>query len=105
MFEGLVADHINGMRSDNRLDNLRIVTQQENMRNKKIQQRNSLGKQGVYLWTNKSGRRYWKCQINDVDKKFIQKLFSVDRHGEEPAKNMAIAERLRLEQLYGYIGE
>lgn len=32
--EGMVIDHINGMRSDNRLGNLRVLTPQENQQNR-----------------------------------------------------------------------
>ena len=103
--DGLVCDHINGMKFDNLLNNLRVVTQRENMRNKRTPKNNVTGKQGVSLLTEKkSGRRYWSVRISDNDGKIVQKYFSIDRHGDM-AKVMAIAERKRLELLYGYIGE
>lgn len=47
---GLVIDHINCIRSDNRIENLRLVTVQINTQNRKKAHRNhkSTGIQGVY---------------------------------------------------------
>jgi len=42
-------DHINGVRTDNRIANLRSVTRQENMRNAARPKRNTSGVIGVYL--------------------------------------------------------
>lgn len=41
-------DHINGDRTDNRLVNLRNVTQNENAKNTKLHKRNTSGVTGVY---------------------------------------------------------
>lgn len=53
-------DHINGMRSDNRIVNLRSVTFSENARNKKIQSNNTSGCAGV-CFSNKKGK--WIARI------------------------------------------
>lgn len=45
--EGLDVDHINHVRNDNRLVNLRFVTHGENMRNKSVSSKNTSGVTGV----------------------------------------------------------
>lgn len=47
--EGLEVDHINHVRNDNRLVNLRFVTRSENMRNRSISSNNTTGVTGVYF--------------------------------------------------------
>ena len=47
-------DHINGIRDDNRIENLRDVTQTENMRNAKLYATNKSGVNGIAL--KKCGR-------------------------------------------------
>jgi len=50
-------DHINGDRSDNRLENLRETTQGENCKNLKLSVRNKTGISGVTLDKTKGGYR------------------------------------------------
>jgi len=54
-------DHINGITDDNRIVNLRVVTNQENMRNKSMRLSNTSGFTGVY-WHKPNGR--WQARIN-----------------------------------------
>lgn len=44
-----VIDHINGDKQDNRIANLRNVTQSENARNRSMDKRNKSGHMGVYF--------------------------------------------------------
>jgi hypothetical protein len=104
--DGLMADHINNKRFDNRLDNIRIVTASENSRNKTISSNNTSGKQGICQYTNKkTGLHYWIVEIRDNNHKRISKCFSVRKLGNEEAKRQAIECRKHLEIQYGYIGD
>lgn len=58
-------DHINGVRTDNRLENLRAVTRRENSRNT-VRCRNSTGVTGVYI--NERGLPYRARIGNDKGK-------------------------------------
>ena len=102
--KGLVTDHINNKRFDNRHDNLRIVTYQMNNRNRSKQTNNTSGKQGVYRCTT-SGYRYWRVQIIDNRGKRISKLFSIKKFGDDEAYRIACEWREQKEQELGYIGD
>lgn len=54
-----ITDHINGVRTDNRICNLRSVTPSENQRNRRISKNNKSGFTGVHA----SGEK-WVAQIN-----------------------------------------
>jgi hypothetical protein len=58
--EGMVVDHINNNRLDNRKENLRICTQAENARNRTTPHINKCGYKGVY-WHK--GKRRWYAHI------------------------------------------
>ena len=47
--DGLQIDHINGNKSDNKIENLRLATHSENQANKGYTKRNSTGFKGVSL--------------------------------------------------------
>lgn len=62
-------DHINGVRDDNRITNLRAVSRAENARNKKRSPKNTSGATGVY-WHNPTGK--WLAHIGaDGSKKHL----------------------------------
>jgi hypothetical protein len=54
-------DHINGIKNDNRIANLRLVTQAENQKNKRLQKNNTSGFNGV-SWDG--SRNKWRVQIS-----------------------------------------
>lgn len=101
---GLVADHINNNRYDNRSENLRIVTPQHNARNLSKSSNNTSGKQGVCKDTIR-GFDYWKVQIKNNERKCITKRFSIAKFGNEEAFRQAVEYRKALEIEYGYIGD
>jgi hypothetical protein len=55
-----VIDHINGIRDDNSISNLRDVTQNQNLMNQKLKSNNKSGLKGV-SWVK--DRRKWRAQI------------------------------------------
>ena len=57
----LQIDHINHNRSDNRIANIREVTQQDNLKNKSIQKNNNSGHPGV-TWHKL--HKKWSAQIS-----------------------------------------
>ncbi len=61
------VDHINGVRDDNRIENLRCATNQENMRNRGKTKNNKSGYKGV-SWDEWSGK--WVAKIK-VDGKAV----------------------------------
>jgi hypothetical protein len=54
------VDHINGNRSDNRIENLRVATNQENSKNSKRHKGNTSGVTGVY-WSKRANK--WQAYI------------------------------------------
>lgn len=59
------VDHINGKPNDNRVENLRVITHEENMRNVKLPSNNTSGHKGVYY---SERERKWKAFVR-VNKK------------------------------------
>lgn len=62
--DNLIIDHIDRERTNNSLDNLRVVTNHQNRTNQKIDKRNKSGHRGVRIRT-KNGRMWvevsWSC--------------------------------------------
>lgn len=68
--EGLEVDHINHIRNDNRLCNLRFVTGSENSKNKSVSSRSTTGVTGVTGVTFDKNRNKYRAQIG-VNRKLI----------------------------------
>jgi hypothetical protein len=66
--KGMQIDHINGDIHDNRMSNLRLVTNQENARNRAVSMNNTSGVNGV-SWCKKA--RKWRPSIG-VDGKLLR---------------------------------
>lgn len=86
-------DHINGIRSDNRLCNLRDVSALENRRNSALHGRNKSGVSGVRKRTDRKGER-WIARVY-LDGKAIH-LGSFDTF------DAAVTARRGAERKYGY---
>lgn len=84
-------DHINGVKTDNRIENLRNVTRTENQQNAKRRADNKSGFTGV-CWDKASSR--WVVQIR-ADGKQI-------RVGSYPSKIAAVFARKNAEVKYGF---
>ena len=94
------VDHINGNPSDNRITNLKVSSHASNMRNMKMNTRNTSGIVGVrYVekrmtyGTESYIYHYWIAQWYDENGKHHGKNFSVEKLGYVVAKQMAIAHR------------
>jgi len=65
--DGLQVDHINGVRSDNRLENLRLVTNAENQRNSSIRRSSASGVTGV-TWHKTTNKWTAHIRVDGRDK-------------------------------------
>ena len=84
-------DHINGIKHDNRMKNLRSVTHAENGKNQSMSSRNKTGATGVYLRAD-TGKWCARIQVNGS---FISLGTFVE-------KLDAVAARKKAEDQYGY---
>lgn len=82
---GVQVDHIDGCRSNNIIDNLRLVSPSVNSRNMSSNGHNSSGVVGVRL--RKDG--YYSARWNDLNGKQKEKLFSISKLGEVVAFELA----------------
>lgn len=73
--EGMEIDHINGIRMDNKWNNLRLVTRSQNMINRPIFKNNSSGCPGVD-YHEASGK--WQCRVQKEGKR-IGKLYDTQQ--------------------------
>lgn len=103
---GWEIDHINGVRTDNRLENLRCIPQAANKRNMKTRAINTSGVQGVSLWeTTRRGNQkvsMWRAVAITPAGKQVIKTFSIKKYGYDQAFQMACAARAQMKIDYGY---
>ena len=103
---GWEIDHINGVRTDNRLENLRCIPQAANKRNMKTGTSNTSGVQGVSLWeTTRRGNQkvsMWRAVAMTPAGKQVIKTFSIKKYGYEQAFQLACDARAQMKKDYGY---
>lgn len=68
-----IIDHINGNRSDNRIENLRSVSMAENGRNGKLRSNNQSGYNGVF-WSSRWKK--WKAWVSFAGKSYALGAFN-----------------------------
>ena len=97
--KGMMIDHINGDKLDNRKENLRICTNSENMMNQKTYRRNVTSKYKGVHWCKKDKK--WKAQIekngkglylgsfeNEINAAKVYNEKAKDLHGEYACLNI-----------------
>ena len=94
---GLVVDHINHLKTDNRYENLRVVTYRQNSRNMK--KRHDREHTGICVQMCGSCN-YVVAYINHH--KQLKKYYNVDKNGMEECMRQAIIQRKAWEQEYNY---
>ena len=94
---GLVVDHINHLKTDNRYENLRVVTYRQNSRNMK--KRHDREHTGICVQMCGSCN-YVVAYINHH--KQLKKYYNVDKNGMEECMRQAIIQRKAWEQEYLY---
>ena len=85
----LTIDHINGVRDDNRIENLRLVSLTENCRNRRLQANNTSGLNGIRFRDNK-----WQARITVGQKNIHLGVFS--------SRDEAITARKAAARAYGF---
>lgn len=86
-----LVDHDNTIRSDNRWDNLRPATDEQNQHNRKIDSRNTSGVKGV-CWSTHHGK--WKASLTAYGKRKYLGYF-------DALQDASVAISLARKQLHG----
>jgi hypothetical protein len=85
--KSMEIDHINGDRIDNRIENLRVVTQRENQQNQKIHRAGRLT--GTYyhkIYYNDKIYHYWLSQIKIDSKQIHVGYYKTEQEAHEAYK-------------------
>lgn len=107
--DGKVIDHVDHNKQNNRISNLRAVSQQENVRNTPLNKRNTSGTVGVVLSKikcNKTGKYYygWVAEWRESGKHCVKRFpFNEgDEEGSNLAYDKAVTHRKTIEKSQGY---
>lgn len=91
-------DHRNGIRNDNRIENLRLSTSNNNQHNKPMQKNNSSGFKNV-VWNKRCGK--WQVKLRSTGKDYHIGLFD----DINKANEAAIIARSKIHDSYANHGE
>lgn len=91
--EGKEVDHINRNRLDNRRENLRLVTRQENSWNKGKQESNKSGYIGVCFDKKASSKNPWKAYAKHNKKNYNLGFYSTKEEAARVRDNFIIEKR------------
>lgn len=80
---GKVVDHIDGDPCNNKITNLRVVTSEENSRNKSLFSNNTTGVAGINIVLD-NGRLYYVVRVN-INSKRVAKRFNIKKYGLLPS--------------------
>lgn len=97
--DGYEVDHINGVRTDNRLLNLRCIPKPMQRRNAAKRSDNESGVQGVSFWSTGNA---WRAVAHDQSGKQIIRTFSVNKFGNDEAFRLACVKRKEMEAKFDY---
>jgi len=92
---GLCIDHRDGVRTNNNISNLRLVTCTDNNRNRAVSTESLSGINGVYMctkWADGKEYTYWTATWVSDGKGFA-KNYSISKYGNDTALELAIEKR------------
>jgi len=78
--EKMEIDHIDGNPQNNKIENLRLCTHQENMLNRKIQSNNQCSVKNVYY---RKDRNLWVVDIRNKGHRFVSEHQTIDEAKEK----------------------
>lgn len=72
-------DHINHNEYDNRIQNLRLVSQKENNRNLSLRKDNALGITGIYEIKTRQGKVSYVAEIKSNNKRYCKQSMDINK--------------------------
>lgn len=94
--KGFVVDHYDRNHLNNKVENLRLVHQSINMRNRKKSANNTTGVNGVQVFVNSNGNNYFVATWCDINKNPKSKYFSRTKLGDSEAFRLACDHRNKM---------